>query len=871
MPNDTRDILFNQPPAIRIVGARTHNLKGIDVEIPIGQLTVITGVSGSGKSSLAFKTIFAEGQWRYLSSVSAQSRELLQDVERPDIDFIDGLPPVLCVEQQLSGARIRSTVATISDIYDYLRLLFARIGKLYCPICNEAVTAQSRSDIVNHALQSHNGQKVIVLAPIVRGRAGQQSSVFAQIVKDGFVRARVDGELVDAASPPELAKSKPHDIDVVVDRLVMKPGVRPRLEESVDLALQLGHGQCLISHDSPTGWQDRLYNSHLACAKCGTSFPTLEPRSFSFNSALGACSACQGLGIVTESDESSIACPSCNGTRLGPIPRSVQIDGTSITQFCAMSPSEAAQCVSSWSKLDTPLSKDANSDERRRSAFQHLLPEIANRLRSLTEIGLDYLTLSRSGDTLSAGELQRTRLVACLGSQLSGVCYILDEPTAGLHASDTAKLLKTLIRLRDEGNTVLLVEHDLDVIQAADYVIDLGPGAGTLGGRLLAAGTPDEIAKSPASITGPFLTKHNQNSQSRVGQFCAVPPKSREERWDCADLSHPTLCKASNIESPFPAINHPPSPFLRLSGATLHRLKNVTIEIPLNRIVCVIGVSGSGKSSLVMQTLVPAIRRALGEKIPCGGPFHELIGTEHLSRVVRVDQSPLGRSAISTPATYSGLWDEIRKVFAKTKESRLRGFTSRQFSPHVPEARCTRCRGRGQLPVEEQRFADWQIRCPDCDGRRFSITTLSVRYRGQSVADVLNMSLTEANVFFENFPRLSRTLTVFCELGLGYLKLGQSAATLSGGEAQRIKLGTELAKSTEADRSTLFVLDEPTAGLHMADVQQLVGVLRKLVTAGHSMLVIEHNTELIAAADWRIEVGPGAGPNGGQITFAGPQ
>ena len=838
MPKLICDIVSDPRPAIRIVGARTHNLQSIDVEIPVGQLTVITGVSGSGKSSLAFKTIFAHGQWRFLSSVSARSRELLQEVERPDVDLIDGLPPVLCVEQQTSGARKRSTVATISDIYDYLRLLFARIGRLYCPACHEPVTAQSRSDIVNQALQSHDGQKVIVLAPIVRGRAGEHASVFVQIVKDGFVRARVDGELIDAAAPPELVKSKPHDIDVVVDRLIMKPGVRPRLEESVDLALQLGHGQCVLSHETPSGWQDRLYNSQLACAKCGTSFPTLEPRSFSFNSAVGACETCQGLGVVTESDESSKVCPSCEGTRLGPIARAVQIDGTSITRFCAMSPSEATQCVLSWGELNSSPSNKADFDEQRRSAFQHLLPEITNRLRSLTEIGLDYLTLDRSGDTLSAGELQRTRLAACLGSPLSGVCYILDEPTAGLHASDTARLLKSLMRLRDEGNTILLVEHDLDVIRAADHVIDLGPGAGTLGGR-----SPDELVSNPASVTGPFLIKQGQN---RVGQ-------------------------TAGTEFPSIAINLPAASLIRLTGATLHRLKNVTIEIPLNRIVCVTGVSGSGKSSLVMQTLVPAIRRALGEKIACGGPFQELMGTEHLSRVVRVDQTPLSRSAISTPATYSGLWDEIRKVFAKTKESRLRGFTPRQFSLHVPESRCARCRGRGQLPVEEQRFADWKIRCPDCNGRRFSTTTLSVRYRGQSVADVLNMSLTDAAVFFENFPRLARPLKVFFDLGLGYLKLGQSAATLSGGEAQRVKLGTELAKSTEADRSTLFVLDEPTAGLHMADVQQLAGVLRKLVTAGHSVLVIEHNTELIAAADWRIEVGPGAGPNGGRLTFAGPQ
>jgi len=836
-----RDGYFDQRPVIQIVGARTHNLQGIDVEIPVGQLTVITGVSGSGKSSLAFKTIFAEGQRRYLSSVSALSRELLQEVERPDVDFIDGLPPVLCIEQQLSGARKRSTVATIAEIYEYLRLLYARIGQLYCPTCNEPVAAQSRTDIVNQALQCHDGQKVIVLAPIVRCQKGQHTNVFAQIVKDGFVRARVDRELVDAAAPPDLAKTKPHDIDVVIDRLIMKPGVRSRLEESVDLALQLGHGQCVLSQDTPGGWQDRLYNSHLACAKCGTSFPTLEPRSFSFNSAIGACTTCQGLGVASDSDEVSTACQSCDGSRLGPIPRAVRIDGTNITQFCGMSPSEASHCVLNWTTLNPSLSNVAKFDERHRSAFQHLLPEIANRLRFLTEIGLDYLTLNRSGETLSAGELQRTRLAACLGNQLSGVCYILDEPTAGLHASDTAKLIKSLIRLRDEGNTVLLVEHDLDVIRAADHVIDLGPGAGILGGRLLAEGPPTELANDPASVTGKFLARTK----------CGEDKQSTDKQQDSSFIP-------------------PPSAFVRLTGATLHGLKNVTIEIPLNRIVCVTGVSGSGKSSLVMQTLVPAIRRALKEKIPAGGPFHELTGIEDLSRVIRVDQSPLGRSSLSTPATYSGLWDDIRKVFAKTKESRLRGFTSRQFSLQVRDARCDKCRGRGELPVEEQRFADWRIRCPDCDGRRFSSTTLSVRYRGQSVADILNMSLTEARDFFENFPRLARPLNVFCDLGLGYLKLGQSAATLSGGEAQRIKLGTELAKSTEADRSTLFVLDEPTAGLHMADVKQLVIVLRKLVASGHSILIVEHNIEMIAAADWRIEVGPGAGPNGGQIMFAGP-
>jgi excinuclease ABC subunit A len=832
-------------PSIRVFGARTHNLRNIHVEIPFGRLTVITGVSGSGKSSLAFDTIFAEGRRRYLSSVSARSRELLQAVDRPDIDFIDGLPPVLCVEQRLRGARKRSTVATTSEIYDYLRLLFARVGQLYCPTCHHPVTSQSRGAIVQQVLQRPERQKIVVLAPVVRGRVGSHTDVFARIVKDGYVRARVDGELVDAAVPPELAKSEPHDIEIVVDRIVIKPGIQSRLEESIDLALQLGQGQCFVSYESAGGWEDRLFSIRFACATCGTSFPAIEPRSFSFNSIAGACPTCEGLGVVTDADDTEATCGSCQGTRLASLPRSVLVDGTSITDFCAMSPARAAETVSRWSvqysRLPDETANDAMTatndvDAGRRAASQHILPEIAARLRFLSDMGLDYLTLDRSGETLSAGEYQRTRLAACLGTQLSGVCYILDEPTAGLHARDTARLLQTLVRLRDEGNTVLLVEHDLDVVRAADFVIDLGPGAGALGGTVLATGAPSELADAPLSITGQFLARN-------------------------IHLVHDT--RTADVGRPGDARS------LRLEGASLHNLKSVSIELPLRCIVCVTGVSGSGKTSLVMQTLVPAVRRALGERIALAGPFQELSGVEALSRLVRVDQSPLGRSARSTPATYSGLWDDVRKVFAKTKESRLRGFTSRQFSLHVPEARCQRCGGQGQMPVDERRFTDWQIRCPECDGQRFAPATLSVRYRNQTVADVLEMSIAAAASFFENFPRLATTLQVFNELGLGYLKLGQSATTLSGGEAQRIKLGTELAK-TSGEGSTLFVLDEPTSGLHVADIQQLVNVFRRLVNEGHSVLVIEHNSELIAAADWQIDIGPGAGANGGRLVYAGP-
>lgn len=829
-------------PVIRIKGARTHNLQGIDVEIPIGKLTVITGVSGSGKSSLVFDTIFAEGRRRYLSSVSVTSRELMQCVERPDVDLIEGLPPVLCVEQKSSGLRKRSTVAATSDIYEYLRLLFSGVGQLCCPECRQSVKAQTRSEIVSRAIQAFEHQKVIVLAPLVRQRTGSHHDIFSRIVRDGYLRARVDGELVDAAVPPDLVPTLPHDIEIVIDRLIMKPGIRSRLEESLDLALQLGQGQCLLSHETATGWEDRLYNIQLACVACGISFPNLEPQLFSFNNVIGACSECEGIGTVTNHDGTERICDACEGTRLGHIPRSVRIDGTSITDFCSMSALDALQRVEQWTEW---LSSSAShASETRRSALRHLMPEILNRLKYLIDVGMEYITLDRGSETLSAGELQRVRLASCLGSELTSVCYILDEPTAGLHPSDTIRLLKSLSRLRDAGNTLLIVEHDLEVIRSADYVIDLGPGAGQLGGRVLAFGTPDDLIHNSNSITGPFLKSgHEFEIRSKRGSASASGSAS---------------------------IVSPPEPVLRLSGATLHNLKNITVEIPLRRFVCVTGGSGSGKSSLIMQTLVPAVRRALGERTVVVNHFIELTGIQALSKLVQVDQSPLGRSSRSSPATYSGLWDEVRSVFAKTRESRLRGYTSRRFSLNVPEARCARCLGRGQLSVDEKRFADWQVRCPECDGQRFAASTLSIRYKNRSVADVLAMSFTEAALFFENFPRLTRTLNVFNELGLGYLKMGQAVSTLSGGEAQRVKLGTELAKSTGMEGSTLFVLDEPTAGLHVADVRQLVVLLRRLVAEGHSVLVIEHNPELIGAADWQIEIGPGAGRFGGSLVRSSP-
>jgi excinuclease ABC subunit A len=858
--------------SILIRGAKTNNLRNVDVDIPLGRMTVVTGVSGSGKSSLVWETLFAEGRYRYLATVSPRMRELMQRLVRPDVDLIDGLPPTLGIEQRTRGPRRRTTLATVVEIYDYLRLLFARVGRLHCPTCGQPVSSQSRESIVEQVLQLGDRRKVLVLSPIVRQQPGSHGEVFARIVRDGFVRARVDGELVDAATPPVLAANKPHSIDVVVDRLILKEGIRGRLEESVDLALQLGQGQCILSHEVDGVWQDRLYSSRLACAACDASFPSLEPGDFSFNSPRGACPECHGLGVLPagtginpkdfpksgscgqtrtceapEKRRKSVGsqtrpqphrgsdargndaapCPGCNGRRLASLPQSVLICGMSITEFVSLSPGAALPCVENWSRH---FESDDVPDAERHAA-RHVLPEIAARLQMLGDLGLDYLTLDRSGDSLSSGEFQRARLAACLGGQLTGVCYVIDEPTAGLHARDTARLLRTLFTLRDQGNTVVLVEHDLEVMRQADCVIDIGPGAGLHGGRLLAAGSPDEISRREGSRTGEELRR-------RSGSLPSPEKHCEPNRW------------------------------LTLTGATLHNLQNVTLELPVGALVCVTGVSGSGKTSLVTQTLVPAVRRALGGAASDCGPYRELLGVDAISNLVCIDQSPLGRSGRSTPATYSGVWDELRKVFAKTKEARMRGFTPRRFSPQHAEGRCPRCAGRGTLDLDKKSLVEWSVCCPDCGGRRFNWQTLAVRYRGVSVADVLEMSLEKAAVFFVNLPRLARPLALFCELGLGYLKLGQSATTLSGGEAQRVKLVTELSKS-DGSLPTLFVLDEPTAGLHAADVRQLLAVLRRLVDAGHSIVVIEHNLESISAADWIVDIGPEAGQSGGRIAAAG--
>lgn len=817
---------------ITIRGARTHNLRDIHVEIPLGSFTTVSGVSGSGKSSLAFDTIHAEGLHRYLATVSPRTRELLQRLDRPDVDLIDGLPPTLGIEQRSRGPRRRTTLATVTDIYEYLRLLYARIGRLHCPTCGQPVSSQSRDAIVAQVLNLEQRSKVLVLAPVVRQQTGTHADVLTRITRDGFVRARIDGELIDLSSPPELVSASPHTIEVVVDRLVIKEGIASRVEESVDLALQVGQGQCIISHDDAGRWIDRLYSSQLACLACDVSFPSIEPGDFSFNSPRGACPTCHGLGAVPDpdaSDEGSmIECPDCHGQRLGLLPLSVLIGGISIGELTTMTAPQALDTVAGW--LHSFATESFAPDIA--PIGRHVLPEIISRLQVLIDLGLDYLSLNRAGDSLSAGEFQRARLTACLGNQLTGVCYVIDEPTAGLHPTDTQRLVRTLLRLRDQGNTLIVVEHDLEVIRQSDHSIEIGPGAGTRGGQLIAACPPAELLNCEASVTGQQLRRRS------------------------AGL-------------PQPGSSFQPQSILTLKGATLHNLKELSLDLPLKGLVCLTGVSGSGKTSLIMQTLVPAIQQKLGLGQKTAGPFRSLLGTEHISRLVQIDQRPLGRSERSTPATYSGIWDEVRRVFAKTKESRLRGYSARRFSPQHSEGRCPRCAGRGSIDLDRKQLVDWSIRCPECGGRRFNPQTLAVRYRGASVADVLEMTLDDAASFFVNFPRLNRTLSVFQELDLGYLQLGQPAPTLSGGEAQRVKLATELWKS-DAALPTLFVLDEPTAGLHPADVGQMLQALRRLVQAGNSVVVIEHHLDLIAAADWVIDLGPGAGAAGGRIVAAGP-
>ena len=912
---------------IRVHGARTHNLKNIDVDIPRDEFVVITGISGSGKSSLAFDTLYAEGQRRYVESLSAFARQFLGQMDKPDVDSIDGLSPSISIDQKTTSNNPRSTVGTTTEINDYLRLLYARVGTPYCPNDGTEITSQSIDQMVEQILELPERTRIQVLAPVVKGRRGQHKKVFEKIQSDGFVRVRIDGEMHDISEKFDLNKNQNHDIDVVVDRLVIKEGIRSRLSDSLETALELTEGYASI--DVIDG-EEMVLSEHYACPKCGFSIPKLEPRLFSFNAPFGACDACDGLGtklivdidlvipdrsltldegaIVpwqpisseyypemlkqaadyfkidrntpfeklskkdqdlilygsggkefrfhyrnnfgkvrdskipfegvmnnierryhnTSSDYTrrvmreymtELPCPKCHGKRLSREALSVKVAGNDIAELSELSVGDSLEF---FENLELSV-----NDTTIASPIQK---EILDRLIFLRNVGLDYLTLSRQAGTLSGGEAQRIRLATQIGSNLTGVMYVLDEPSIGLHQRDNNRLIDSLIEMRDLGNTLIVVEHDEDTMLAADYLIDIGPGAGENGGEIIAAGTPEEVAENDASITGQYLSGKKK---------IAVPEERRTE-----DLGA-----------------------VKVEGARENNLKNVDAEFPIGRFNVVTGVSGSGKSSLVNNVLKKALAREVGRATDKPGKHDKISGYESIEKVIEIDQSPIGRTPRSNPATYTGVFDDIRDLFAQTNEAKMRGYKKGRFSFNVKGGRCEACKGDGIKKIEMHFLPDVYIPCEVCNGKRYNSETLEVKYKGHSIADVLDMTITEALKVFENIPKIVRKLQTIYDVGLGYIKLGQSSTTLSGGEAQRMKLASELQKISRGDN--FYILDEPTTGLHSHDIAKLLEVLNRLVEDGNTVVVIEHNLDVIKTADYIIDIGPEGGNGGGNIVATG--
>jgi excinuclease ABC subunit A len=845
---------------IVIRGAREHNLQSIDLEIPRDKLVVITGISGSGKSSLAFDTIYAEGQRRYVESLSAYARQFLEQMDKPDVDLIEGLSPAISIEQKTTSKNPRSTVATVTEIYDYLRLLFARVGKPHCYACGKPITSQTVQQIVDQVLALPTGTKFQVLAPVVRGRKGEYRQIFTDMRQQGFVRVRVDGKLHELEESIELEKNKKHTIEVVVDRLILKDDVRKRLADSLETALKLGEGIVTVNLLEPS--KDLTFSERLACIDCGVSYPEISPRVFSFNNPHGACPTCDGLGAkldgrmedlpgllepwhsspsahyldrryketsssrVREEIETYVEqlasvrpCPECHGARLRKESLAIRVDGKSIAEATRYSVKEALRFF-----------QDLSLSEKDREIARRILKELRERLTFLVNVGLDYLTLDRTAATLAGGEAQRIRLATQIGSSLVGVLYILDEPSIGLHQRDNVRLLNTLKRLRDLGNTVLVVEHDEETIRSADYVIDLGPGAGISGGRVVACGSPGDIIKHKTSLTGQYLSRR--------------------------------------LKIPVPRVRRPGSGLvLTIVGARQHNLKNIEVEIPLGLFICVTGVSGSGKSTLVNEILRRALDRRLYGSRERVGEHDKILGAEHIDKVIDIDQSPIGRTPRSNPATYTGVFSFIRELYAFVPAARVRGYKPGRFSFNVKGGRCEACQGDGLIQIEMHFLPDVYVTCEVCKGARYNRETLEIAYKGKSIADVLNMTVEEALAFFHPVPRVREKLQTLFDVGLGYIKLGQSATTLSGGEAQRVKLSRELSK--RGTGRTLYILDEPTTGLHFHDIRQLLEVLHRLTGAGNTVLVIEHNLEVIKTADWIIDLGPEGGDGGGQVVAAG--
>ena len=906
--------------SIIIKGAAQHNLKRLDLEIPKNRLVVITGLSGSGKSSLAFDTIYAEGQRRYVDSLSTYARQFLEQMEKPDVEHIEGLSPAIAIEQRTVSRNPRSTVGTVTEVHDYLRLLFARVGVPHCPKCGRKIRSQTPPQIVDKILELPAGTRLLVLAPLVRGRKGEHRRTFEDLVRKGFVRARVDGQVVEINPELALARNLKHTIEVVVDRVVIKPEARSRLGEAIELALKLGDGLVV---SSPEGHDERLFSERLACVKCGINMTDLAPRMFSFNSPYGACQQCDGLGERPEFDPGrlvpdpslSIAdgavvawghreesmealrtalgrprfdlevpfeklpesvrhallygiktvparmekpawmsrwsfdgivpqleswhrstnsqsvrealeafmrhrpCPACDGDRLRPESLAVRVGDRNVAQYSRLSIQEALEAFSS-------LSLGSQEEQIARS----ILKEVVERLGFMLSVGLGYLTLHRAASTLSGGEGQRIRLATQIGSRLSGVLYVLDEPSIGLHTRDHRRLLDTLFGMRDLGNSILVVEHDEETIRSADHVIDLGPGAGEQGGYLVAQGTPDEISRHPDSLTGAYLS-----GRKRI----PVPSRRRE----------------------------PGGEALWLRGAAEHNLREIDVCFPLGTFIAVTGVSGSGKSTLVNEILHPSLMKRLYNSSVEPGKHRDLQGAENVDKVIALDQSPIGRTPRSNPATYTALFAPIRDLFARVPEARARGYGAGRFSFNVKGGRCEACQGEGTRRIEMHFLPDVFVTCEECHGRRYNRDTLEVRYKGKSIAEVLDLSIDQALKFFSSVPLVRRKLETLQTVGLGYVRLGQSAVTLSGGEAQRVKLSRELSRRDTG--RTVYLLDEPTTGLHFEDVHKLLGVLQKLVDAGNTVIVIEHHLDVIKSADIIIDLGPEGGNEGGRIVAQG--
>jgi excinuclease ABC subunit A len=908
---------------IKIVGAREHNLKNINIDIPRNKLTVITGLSGSGKSSLAFDTIYAEGQRRYVESLSAYARQFLEQLEKPDVERIEGMSPAISIEQRSAGSNPRSTVGTITEVYDYLRLLFSRIGVPYCYKCGQKIQRQTQDEIIDRILQYSAGTDLLILAPVIRGRKGEYYKLLGELKRQGFVKARIDGKIVSLDDRVALDKNKKHSIEVVIDRLVVDKGVRDRMADSVEIALKVSKGLMLVSKEAEEyrgakHKEEILFSELYACPKCNVSYEEIEPRIFSFNSPYGACEGCGGLGAKMEIDSELVipdktrplreaikpwrvggkrivlhyrrmlrrlgeeygfdietpfnqlpketrdivlygsgsgrwasfegilpnllrrlketdsdfmrkeinkytnefTCPVCKGKRLKQESLSIKIGRMSISDVTGFSIKDARKFFSSL-RL---------SDKEQRIAYQ-VLKEIRERLNFMANVGLDYLALDRRSSTLSGGEAQRIRLATQIGAGLVGVVYILDEPSIGLHQRDNSKLLDTLMALRDLGNTLIVVEHDESTIRTADHIIDLGPGAGKHGGYVVAQGGLEDILNSRNSLTGKYLRRELE---------IKLPAKRRV-------LSKNRL--------------------LVVKGAREHNLKNIDVKIPLGLFVCITGVSGSGKSTLVDDILYRALAKHIYGSRQKPGLHDRIEGVEHIDKVVVVDQSPIGRTPRSNPATYTGIFSFIRNLFSRLPEARMRGYSPGRFSFNVKGGRCEACQGDGVKKIEMHFLPDVYVRCEVCKGRRYNHETLQVLYKGKSIADVLEMTVEDAQDLFKNIPHIHQKLKILSDVGLGYIELGQSATTLSGGEAQRVKLTTELSKIGTG--KTLYILDEPTTGLHFADIDKLLNVLHALVEANNTVLVIEHNVDVIKSADYIIDLGPGGGDSGGEIVASG--